>query len=206
MLTPHRDAQFEDYEIAQVSGRIASTADSSVPVLDASSRVPRVARIAAGTAIQPEAPSAAPSTAAMGDADAMADGAAVVKTEPDAAAAVSSASRPKRALAQRASRPALPLPTSLFIGDLRLLALKAHLGGLGVPAEFAGEGVLMCGRGVPALLAAAGGAKPAAAAGGDVVAVRKAADGVVWVEGAVNDEYYRVRDAVYGSFAQVTVA
>lgn len=153
---------------------------------------------------QAEAPSAAPSTAALGDADAMADGPADVKMEEVDSAP---AGKPKRALTQRSARPALPLPSSLFIGDLRLLALKSHLGSLGIPAEFAGEGVLVCGKGVPALLSAASGDKDADSdAATDVVAVRKAADGVVWVEGAVNEEFYRVRDAVYGSFAQVTVA
>jgi cleavage and polyadenylation specificity factor subunit 2 len=69
-----------------------------------------------------------------------------------------------------------------------------------------GEGVLVCGPGVPALLASSTNGETSSAANGGVVAVRKEADGKVSIEGNVGDEYYRIRDAVYESFAQVVVA
>ncbi len=58
---------------------------------------------------------------------------------------------------------------------------------------------MICGSGVPTFVAASGGG-----GGGEVVAVRKGENGVV-VEGNVGEEYYRIRDAVYGKFAQVVV-
>ena len=85
----------------------------------------------------------------------------------------------------------LTLPSSLFIGDLRLLALKNRLGTLGIPAQFAGEGVLVCGPGVEP------GAK------GSIVAVRKLEEGRVVLEGPVSGTYFAVRRELYGSYAQV---
>lgn len=85
----------------------------------------------------------------------------------------------------------LTLPSSLFIGDLRLLALKSRLGLLGIPAQFAGEGVLVCGPGVEP------GAK------GSIVAVRKLEEGRVVLEGPVSGTYFAVRKELYGSYAQV---
>lgn len=85
------------------------------------------------------------------------------------------------------------LPQSTLIGDLRLTALKARLASLGITADFAGEGVLVCG------LHAAG----KESGENDVVAVRKLGRGRVEVEGTVGNVYYTVRKELYGLHAQV---
>jgi cleavage and polyadenylation specificity factor subunit 2 len=175
--------QFEDYEIAQVSGRIASTSDSNVPLLDV------LASSSSHVAVS--RPSVATSD---------------VKVEEMEDVKPASPSKPHRSLSARVQRQPLTLPTSLFIGDLRLLTLKSTLASSGIPAEFVGEGVLVCGPGVPALLASSANGETPSAGNGGVVAVRKEADGRVSIEGNVGDEYYRIRDAVYESFAQVVVA
>ncbi|THH11733.1 hypothetical protein EW145_g469 [Phellinidium pouzarii] len=84
------------------------------------------------------------------------------------------------------SRPATKLPQSTMIGDLKLTALKARLGSLGVQAEFAGEGVLLC-----------RGNQTEHNAENSIVAVRKMADGKVELEGTVTNVYYTVRQAIY---------
>jgi cleavage and polyadenylation specificity factor subunit 2 len=81
-----------------------------------------------------------------------------------------------------------PLPGSLFIGDLRLLALKSRLAGQKIDAQFAGEGVLVCGT----------------EGKGSMVVVRKLGEGQVVLEGAVSKTYFAVRKELYGSYAQVT--
>jgi len=80
-----------------------------------------------------------------------------------------------------------------MIGDLRLTALKARLGVLGISADFVGEGVLVCN------LRGEGGI------GGEdsTVAVRKTGRGKVLVEGSVNEVYYIVRREVYNLHALV---
>lgn len=103
----------------------------------------------------------------------------------------------------RASRPTLPLPSSLFIGDLRLTVLRSRLQALTppVPAEFAGSGVLICGPGVLAL--ASQSEKGNVVKAGSIVAVRKGDKGVE-IEGSVGAVYDLVKKEVYGSFAQVS--
>lgn len=96
----------------------------------------------------------------------------------------------------------VPLPQTLFIGDLRLTSLKTRLSGMSIPAEFAGEGMLICGPGVPTLLK---GEKLGPGMGASVVAVRKTGEGKIEMEGSVGDVYYHVRDALYGNFAQVVM-
>lgn len=95
--------------------------------------------------------------------------------------------------------PKLPplLPSSLFVGDLRLASLKAKLTSLSIPAEFAGQGVLICGPGVPAKIVGE-------ETSGEIVAVRKLAEGQIVLEGAVSSTYFAVRKELYGSYAQVT--
>lgn len=92
------------------------------------------------------------------------------------------------------------LPSSLFIGDLRLLHLKNRLASLSIPAEFAGEGMLVCGPGVLARTRGGDDRK----AGGAIVAVRKLGEGEVVLEGAISATYFAVRKELYGSYAQVT--
>lgn len=77
---------------------------------------------------------------------------------------------------------------SLFIGDLRLGALKARLGPVGVQATLAGGGLLVC--------------KAATAADrAQVVTVRKAGKGELVVEGAAGPLYTAVKRVVYAMHA-----
>ncbi|KAI3612220.1 cleavage and polyadenylation specificity factor subunit [Moniliophthora roreri] len=90
------------------------------------------------------------------------------------------------------SRPAATLPSSTMIGELKLTALKSRLTAIGIHAELAGEGVLICG----------------ATTGPDstlenTVAVRKTGVGRVELEGNVSDVYYAVRKEIYNLHALV---
>lgn len=87
------------------------------------------------------------------------------------------------------------LPSSLFIGDLRLLALKTRLASQSISAAFAGEGVLVCGS-----IEASGKAK----AGNSIVVVRKLGEGRVILEGSISTTYFAVRKELYSSYAHVT--
>jgi cleavage and polyadenylation specificity factor subunit 2 len=89
----------------------------------------------------------------------------------------------------KALAPRLPssLPRSTIIGDLKLTVLKSRLAALGVSAEFAGEGVLVCNG----------------ASADSQVAVKKMGRGQVVVEGAPSQVYYLVRQEVYGLHAVV---
>lgn len=110
-------------------------------------------------------------------------------------------SPPKRPRRTPASRPTHSLPSSLFIGDLRLTVLRTRLQALTppMPAEFAGSGILVCGPGVLAL------ADQGVVKAGSIVAVRKGDSGVE-IEGSVGSVYDLVKKEVYGSFAQVSAA
>lgn len=85
------------------------------------------------------------------------------------------------------------LPRSTIIGDLKLTMLKSRLATLGISAEFAGEGVLVCG----------GGSAGAASPNEDVVAVKKTGRGQVVLEGPASAVYYAVRQEVYGLHAVI---
>ena len=76
-----------------------------------------------------------------------------------------------------------------FIGDVRLSDLRLALGAAGVRSAFSG-GALVCGRAkiVVARATAGNGISTAAA------------DGEILVEGPLCEEYYRVRDVVYGQY------
>lgn len=84
------------------------------------------------------------------------------------------------------------LPSSLFIGDLSLVALKKRLASQSIETEFGGEGVLVC--------------KPGdkTKSGNTRVVVRKLGEGRVVLEGSVSMIYFAVRKELYGSYAQVT--
>ena len=114
----------------------------------------------------------------------------VVKTEPQ--------DEPEAVAAPREDKPSL-LPGSLFVGDLRLGNLKSRLSNLSPPiaAEFAGEGVLICGPGIH---------QGGAAKGGSVVAVRKLAQGEIVLEGAIGRTYDAVRRELYKGFARVVAS
>ncbi|KAF8312281.1 hypothetical protein DL93DRAFT_2126087 [Clavulina sp. PMI_390] len=104
----------------------------------------------------------------------------------------SSSSAPPPNSKMLAPRAPSSLPQSTIIGDLKLTILKARLATLGVNAEFAGEGTLVC---------------SAPSSGADVkvqpVAVKKTGRGQVVLEGAPSQIYYLVRQEVYGLHAVV---
>lgn len=117
-------------------------------------------------------------------------------------------------LMQEDPRPVLP--QSIYIGDLRLTALTTTLNGLDIPVEFAGEGTLICGPGVPQLVQkyqeASEKGQPTEdiamdAEIGEIVVIRKSTEGKLQLEGGVTngEVYYQVRKALYGSFAEVIV-
>ena len=81
-----------------------------------------------------------------------------------------------------------------MISDLKLTALKSRLAILGIAAEFAGEGVLVCGGAA---------SKAAGETASDSVAVRKTGRGKVVMEGTVSEVYYIVRNEVYNLHALV---
>jgi len=85
------------------------------------------------------------------------------------------------------------LPRSTMIGDLKLTALRSRLTALGVSAEFAGEGVLVCSGGGTGDLE-------------QTVAVRKMGKGKISVEGSAGDVYFAVRKEVYALHAVVSQA
>lgn len=184
-----------------VDGKIAFSAGSTIPHLEAASAVLE----ALPAKIEPEAApvgpqeTTSPAVAASADADVdmPSESAPVeVKTEAPASPLPEEVAKPTAKRTVAASAP-LSLPSSLFVGDLRLAILKAKLAGLNIPAEFAGEGVLICGPGV---------LKPEEAKGGSLVAVRKLAAGEIVLEGAMGKVYFDVRKALYGSFAHVAAA
>lgn len=86
-----------------------------------------------------------------------------------------------------ASRSPSALPRSTVIGDLKLTILKSRLAALGVSAEFAGEGVLVCNGNSTS----------------SQVAVKKTGRGQVVLEGPPSQVYYLVRQEVYGLHAVV---
>lgn len=199
--------QFEGYEVAMVDGKIAFSAGSTVPTVE-DVRVKLAPReLKPELEAEPEAPvlrveGAEPQRAIEGASegsdmtDANPDSAVVVKTEPeDNSLAVQSIAPPR----EKAPLQAAMLPGSLFVGDLRLANLKSRLSALQPPiaAEFAGEGILICGPGVH---------QGEKAKGGSVVAVRKLAEGEIVLEGGIGRTYEVVRKELYKGFARVVAA
>lgn len=90
-------------------------------------------------------------------------------------------------------RPAVALPRSTMIGELKLTALKNRLMSIGIHAELIGEGVLVCGPG----------AKGDAEGLQESISVRKTARGRVELEGNVSEVYYAVRKEIYNLHALV---
>jgi len=82
-----------------------------------------------------------------------------------------------------------------FIGDVRLSDLRLALGAAGVRSAFSG-GALVCGR-AKIVVARATAAAGIGIGGSSTTA---AADGEILVEGPLCEEYYRVRDVVYGQY------
>ena len=150
-----------------VEGKIAFSAGSTVPTLEASNVVIPQAQ----TKVEDDADTDMP----------------LVKLEPGTEPASSKLVATERGHAR--------LPDSLFVGDLRLASLKARLAALAIPAEFAGEGLLVCGPGIH---------QGKEAKGGSMVAVRKLNEGRIVLEGSVGKVYFDVRRELYSGFAMVT--
>lgn len=212
--------QFEGYEVVTVNGKIVFSAGSTVPTIETTSfplppapqEKPDEPEPTVEPQTQPEPelkPAEAVDAPAAADTSASADGEAAaatahvdVKAErrspspaPEADGALMGKKR-RRAEPTRSTAP-MSLPTSLFVGDLRLAALKARLSAKAIPAEFAGEGVLICGPGV------ANKAPDAKTSGSTIVAVRKLGEGRIVLEGSLGKVYYEVRRELYGGLAQV---
>ena len=87
-------------------------------------------------------------------------------------------------------------PTTLYIGDLKLSALKAHLAREHrIRADFAGEGVLVC-DGAPSV-----GRRTSEA--NRSVTVKKEGAGQIVIEGNLSTGLRRIRESVYDLYAQV---
>lgn len=82
------------------------------------------------------------------------------------------------------------MPRAVMIGDLKLTSLKNRLNRLGISADFAGEGILVC-------RSAVSGDEE------DTVAVRKTRQGQVRVEGDASSLFYTVREEIYKLHALV---
>ncbi|KAK4684802.1 cleavage and polyadenylation specificity factor subunit 2, partial [Tremellales sp. Uapishka_1] len=171
-------SKFEGYEVAMVDGKIVFSPGSTVPKLESANYV-----ISHIKEIKDEEPV---------EAQAPAEGDIMVKPEPESSPDPQPEAKPLPSRTPQNRNPSI-LPSSLFVGDLRLTTLKSRLASIGVPAEFAGEGILICGPGV-----SGGGGK-------GIVAIRKIGEGQVVLEGAVGKSYFLVRKELYKSFAQVVV-
>ncbi|CAG8535872.1 10008_t:CDS:10 [Ambispora gerdemannii] len=68
----------------------------------------------------------------------------------------------------------------VFVGEVKLTELKRVLQTEGITAEFKGEGVLVC---------------------NERVAVRKTTAGEIILEGSLSEDYYKIRNLVYGQHA-----
>lgn len=160
-----------------VDGKIAFSAGSTVPTVEAASVI-----------IPPALKGIKPEEEADEDTDV-----SMVKAEPG----VSPPPPPLPTKPARTEPKPSYLPGSLFVGDLRLANLKARLASLSIPAEFAGEGVLVCGPGIH---------QGGEAKGGSIVAVRKLEEGRIVIEGGIGKVYFDVRRELYGGFARVAAA
>ncbi|KIM25567.1 hypothetical protein M408DRAFT_74190 [Serendipita vermifera MAFF 305830] len=81
------------------------------------------------------------------------------------------------------------VPRAVMIGDLKLTSLKNRLNRLGISADFAGEGILVC--------------RSTVDDEEDTVAVRKTRKGQVRVEGDASTLFYAVREEIYKLHALV---
>jgi cleavage and polyadenylation specificity factor subunit 2 len=169
--------------VAKVSGKVHVGANMSIPVLELPIKDEEQAIAEATTLVVKQE---------EGAMDVDHETATIPSTKPPVRSTPSALIRAKPS----------SLPQTLFIGDLRLNTLKSRLSSMSIPAEFAGEGLLICGPGVPTLLR---GDKLGAGMGSSVVAVRKTGEGKIEMEGALGEVYYHVREALYGNFAQVVM-
>ena len=94
------------------------------------------------------------------------------------------------------------LPQSTLIGDLKLTSLKSRLARLGIEADFAGEGVLVCSSAEHIDMDVEEDQRNQRNVA-DFVTVKKEGRDQVVVEGMPSDIYYTVRKEIYGLHAIV---
>lgn len=188
--------QVEDYDVAYVSGVIHFDPESDLPILE---RTP----LSSMTSLALLAPAITESdTIPVKEGD-----------EADTVMATESSSL---------EHVLPPLTPALFIGDLRLTVLKERLQSLNIPAEFAGEGTLICGPAPPesfgfissrvqvvdprrgAKAVAESNAVEAAEAAGGKVAVKKLGRGRLVIDGTPGETYHAVRRVVYSLHAHAS--
>lgn len=189
-----RSHQFEGYEVAMVDGRIAFSAGSTVPLVeDVHVKLPprEIKSDAESAAAPAQIESGEEAKAGVESSDDI-----IVKTEPGTNVVTTNGATSQALVATTQAPAKGVLPGSLFVGDLRLANLKNRLSALTPPiaAEFAGEGILICGPGIQ---------KGQQAKGGSVVAVRKLGEGEIVLEGGLGRTYETVRKELYKGFARV---
>lgn len=188
-------SRFEEYEVAHVKAMIRANADS-IPTLETNAEASKSmmeidSSEEEGNAIP--ADSAIVELASAGVLRAELGKLASAEPESDEPATAPSPQISKDTVAVRL-QPAGPqgstaISPTLFIGDLKLSTLKSALGGPNyrLPAEFAGEGMLVC----------------APSTGTDAVTIQKHSRGRIVIEGNVTKSFKNVRNAVYGLHARV---
>ncbi|WWC88746.1 uncharacterized protein L201_003659 [Kwoniella dendrophila CBS 6074] len=98
--------------------------------------------------------------------------------------------------------PRFQMPSSLFIGTLRLTSLKSNLSNLkpvGIPSEFAGEGILLCGPG----LQKNKDSEDEKIKSNSIVLVKKIGENGIVIEGIIGKTYDLVTKAVKDELANV---
>ncbi|WRT67711.1 uncharacterized protein IL334_004683 [Kwoniella shivajii] len=214
-------SKFEGYEVAMIDGKIAFAPGSTVPVLEAAEMVKPLPIETAPEEEQNEKKVMVEASSMErkddDDTEMTSEPAkeATVETAQDEANNVSTKSEPdvaeeaidhtKLTIAAPQLQPVKvtpsQLPTSLYIGTLRLSSLKSYLSTLNppIPAEFAGEGILLCGPG----LQTTEGEKVKS---GSIIVVKKVGEGGIVVEGTVGKVYDLVSKSVSEQLARVNAA
>lgn len=175
-------SSFDDYQIAKIRAKVRYGAESNVPTLELDSSMDAAELN---------------STTLVGRETAEGDG------REEAGLDAGGPSTLAKEISASASK-------TLFIGDLRLSALKAALARAHrMPSEFAGEGTLVCGADAFASGGSAAGASNSKQSGaaedgeGGAVRVQKSGEGQIIIEGNVGRGFYKVRNAVYDLHAKV---
>lgn len=195
------ELQVDDYDVAFISGVVHFDPETELPVLERDSIVSQPLLIAPLLRRMHK-----PSTTSS-DADGKIDKDEDTTMEPPVLASSDEG---------EGENVFPPLPSSLFIGDLRLTILKDRLAALGVPSFFSASGVLLCGPAPPAAFnfipsSVAASVDPrrgkkeveeeGTARSGGRVAVRKEGRGKLVIEGSAGETYFLVRKTVYALHA-----
>lgn len=180
-------SRFEEFEVAHVRATVRAMGDQvgaagAVPVLETENAA--ALSTAGGGAGAEEDDSSAVDEAVLADLTA----AGIVRAPPPHQPAL----HPSRILLRNSPANSAAANGTLFIGDLKLSTLKSALSSapFRLPADFAGEGMLVC-------------APAGSTTGPDAVSVQKLARGRIVIEGNVSKSFGRVRSAVYGLHARV---